>query len=112
VFKRARRLCLALPETGERTSWGHPNFRAGKKTFCAFEIIKGRPTIAFKVTPAQAGGTLHPSQFFASPYGRARWISVWVDGDVDWDAIARLVERSYRGVAIKRMLGALDGSGR
>lgn len=35
VFARARALCLAFPETAETVSWGHPNFRAGKKTFCA-----------------------------------------------------------------------------
>jgi predicted DNA-binding protein (MmcQ/YjbR family) len=112
VFKRARRLCLALPETTERTAWGHPNFRAGKKVFCAFEIIKGRPSIAFKLSASQARKTLRPTAFFATPYGRSQWVSVWVDGDVDWDAIAALVEYSYRNVALARMLSALDADGR
>jgi hypothetical protein len=35
-------------------------------------------------------------------------VSVWVDGAVETDTIARLAEQSYRGVAIKRMLAALD----
>jgi len=111
VYARARRLCLALPETSERTSWGHPNFRAGKKTFCAFEIVKGRPSIAFKVAPGRARQALRHPQFFETPYGRGRWISVWVDGDLDWTAIGELVEQSYRSVAIKRMLNTLDSSG-
>jgi predicted DNA-binding protein (MmcQ/YjbR family) len=105
-------MCLALPETVETVSWGHPNFRARRKIFCAFEMIKGRPTIAFKLSPAQARKTLRPKQFFATPYGRGGWVSVWVDTEVDWEAIAALVDQSYRGVAIKRMLDALDANGR
>ncbi|HKB11696.1 MAG TPA: MmcQ/YjbR family DNA-binding protein [Vicinamibacterales bacterium] len=108
MFRRARQLCLALPETAERLAWGHPNFRAGQKVFCAFEMIKGRPSIAFKVSPTQARRSLRGRAFFETPYGRGRWVSVWVDEAVDWDAIAWLVEQSYRGIAIKRMLAALD----
>ena len=29
------------------SSWDHPTFRASRVTFCAFEIINGRPSIAF-----------------------------------------------------------------
>jgi len=112
VYRRARRLCLALPETSERTAWGHPNFRAGRKVFCAFEIIKGRPSIAFKLKPAQAKRALRSREFFATPYGRGSWVSVWVDGDLHWDTVGALVETSYRNVALKRMLGALDANGR
>jgi predicted DNA-binding protein (MmcQ/YjbR family) len=108
VYRRARQLCLALPETSERTAWGHPNFRAGSKVFCAFEILKGRPSIAFKLSPAQARKKLRPSQFFATPYGRGSWVSVWVDAAVDWSVVGELVEQSYRGIALKRMLAALD----
>jgi hypothetical protein len=35
-------------------------------------------------------------------------VSVWVDTTLDWDAIAGLLHRSYRLVAIRRMLSALD----
>jgi hypothetical protein len=31
-------------------------------------------------------------------------VSTWVDDAVDWNAIAGLLEASYRSVAIKRML--------
>jgi len=33
TLARLRSLCLSLPETSETASWGHPNFKAGKKTF-------------------------------------------------------------------------------
>ena len=46
-----RALCLSLPETNETASFGHPNFKAGRKTFVAFERVKGRASIAFRLEP-------------------------------------------------------------
>ena len=40
IEKKLRGLCLSLPETSEVGSWGHPNFRAGKKTFAVFETYE------------------------------------------------------------------------
>jgi len=49
VLQRFRAACLSFPEASERSSWGHPNCRAGKKTFAAFERVKGRPSMAFRL---------------------------------------------------------------
>ena len=110
IVERLRALCLAFPETSERSSWGHPNFRAGKKTFAAFEVISGRPSIAFRLTPAEVDELLRARQFFATPYGRGLWASMWVDGTIDWKTVDRLLQRSYRVVALKRMLTAWDAN--
>jgi predicted DNA-binding protein (MmcQ/YjbR family) len=106
VFARLRRLCLAFPETAETTSWGHPNFRAGEKTFCAFEIIGGRPSIAFRLAPGDVERTSRRKHFFATPYGRGLWVSRWVDVGLDWGVVATLLEQSYRLVANKRILAS------
>ena len=37
VLQRFRDLSLSLPETSEVGSWGHANFRSGKRTFATFE---------------------------------------------------------------------------
>ena len=108
VFARARRLCLAFPEAIETSSWNHPNFRAGRKTFCTFEIVSGRPSLAFRLAPVGVAAALRREHFFATPYGRGLWVSVWVDVAVDWKLIESLLERSYRLVASKRLLAALD----
>lgn len=108
VFARARRACLAFPETAERSSWGHPNFRAGRTTFCTFEIVRGRPSIAFRLPPAEVRRRLRQTGFFKTPYGRGLWVSAWVDWAVKEGVIATLAEQSYRAVALKRMLKALD----
>lgn len=108
MFVRARRLCLAFPETTETSSWSHPNFRARRKTFCTFEIVSGRPSIAFRLAPVDVAAALRRKDLFATPYGRGLWASVWVDRAVDWKLIKSLLERSYRLVASKRLLTALD----
>ena len=105
---KLRTLCLAFPETSETASWGHPNFRAGKRIFSAFEIVKGRPSIAFRFKATDVNRLLRTNNFFSTPYGQGRWASMWVDGPVDWRLVARLLERSYRVVANKRMITALD----
>jgi len=47
-------------------------------------------------------------QFFATPYGRGLWVSVWADTRLDWRLINSLLQRSYRVVALKRMIALLE----
>jgi predicted DNA-binding protein (MmcQ/YjbR family) len=108
VFARVRRLCLAFPETAETSSWGHPNFRAGRKTFCALEMVDGRPSIAFRLPPDDVDLLVRRNRFFATPYGRGQWASLWVDAAVSWKLVERLLQRSYRQVANERMRRLLD----
>jgi predicted DNA-binding protein (MmcQ/YjbR family) len=109
LLQRVRELCLSFPETSERSSWGHPNFRAGKKTFATLEGVQGRPSIAFRLDRDEVTRLSGRKNFFVTPYGRGLWVSVWADVPADWRLIEGLVRRSYRGVALKRMLAALDG---
>jgi predicted DNA-binding protein (MmcQ/YjbR family) len=112
TLTRLRSLCLSLPESSETSSWGHPNFKAGKKTFAAFERVKGRASIAFRLDAGDVDRLLKRKEFFVTPYGRGLWVSLWADGRVDWRAVEDLVERSYRVVALKRMLTAMDAGSR
>jgi predicted DNA-binding protein (MmcQ/YjbR family) len=113
VLRRVRAFCLALPETSEAGSWGHPNFRAGKKTFAAFEWVTTRPSLAFRLNGVDVDLLLQRRNFFATPYGRRQWVSVWADRPVNWRLVERLLLRSYRLVALKRMVASLEnGSSR
>ena len=98
------------PKRREVVAWGHPVFKAGTKTFAAIEPLKGRPSIAFRLDPVDVDLLLSQRSFFETPYGRGLWASTWADARLDWTLIAGLVERSYRIVALKRMLSALDGA--
>ena len=108
VLEELRALCLSLPETTERNSFGHPSFLAGKKTFVTFEQFQGRPSIAFRMDRANIERFSGNPLFFETPYGRGQWVSLWVDATFDWKIVEELVNTSYRVVALKRMLVALD----
>ena len=108
VLTKLRAACLSLPETSETASWGHPNFRAGKRTFAAFERVEGRPSIAFRLDPDDVERLLCRKPFFSTPYGRGQWVSAWADAPLEWRMIDDLVLRSYRGVALRRMIAALE----
>jgi predicted DNA-binding protein (MmcQ/YjbR family) len=107
-LERLRSLCLAFPETVEIEAWGHPNFRAGKRTFAAFEWWRGRPGIAVRVDPFDQADLLQSGRFFAPPHGQGRWLAVWADEELDWALLEELLETSYRSVALARMIRALD----
>jgi predicted DNA-binding protein (MmcQ/YjbR family) len=109
VIRRFRDLCLGFPESSEADSWGHPNFRAGKRTFATIEWIKGRPSFAFRVGAEETNVLLLRSeQVFSTPYGKGKWVSLWADVPPNWDFVQELTERSYRSVALKRMIVALE----
>ena len=107
TLNKLRDLCLSLPETSERGSWGHPNFVAGKKTFVTFEFIDLRPSIAFRTDPLDVREMARNRRFFETPYGRGQWVSLWADIELDWRFVNELVKRSYRSVALQRMIAKL-----
>jgi predicted DNA-binding protein (MmcQ/YjbR family) len=103
-----RRRCLALPEVSEKIAWGHPSFRVSKHMFCAFEMIKGRPSIAFRLPRETCDDLRERDLAFITPYGRGLWASVWVDVTVDQTLLETLLQASYREVASKKLLALLD----
>jgi predicted DNA-binding protein (MmcQ/YjbR family) len=106
-----REICLALPETAEVEAWGRPTFRAGKKIFAMFNGDDDHPyALTFKPDADEHPALLADERFYAPPYwGPSGWLSLDFGAEpVDWGEVAELVEGSYRQVAIKRMLRALD----
>ena len=96
VYARLRRLCLSLPGAEEGIAWGHPNFRVDARTFCTFEILRGRPTIAMKASPANVKRLSAHKNFLVTPYGRNVYVSRWLDGSINWRQLEALVKRSYK----------------
>ena len=108
ALRRVRKFCLSLPETSETDSWGHPNFRAGKRTFVTYEWIRGIPTIAFRLSPAEVRKRQQTRGFLPTPYGRGQWVSMEAHARLDWRLVEALILKSYRQVAIARMVRALE----
>ena len=109
-LKELREVCLALPEATEVEAWGRPTFRAGK-IFALFSGTEARPFgVIFKPQSDERAALLEESRFYAPPYyGPSGWLALDFDAaPVDWEEVAELVEESYRQMALKRMLKALD----
>lgn len=108
-----RAVCLALPESAEVEAWGLPTFRAGKKIFAVFEVDDDHPfAVIFKPDPGERLALAADPRIYVPPYfGPAGWLSLdFTVAPVDWGEIAELMESSYRQVALKRMLKALDAA--
>ncbi|WP_300612959.1 MmcQ/YjbR family DNA-binding protein [Trebonia sp.] len=113
---RLRAICLPLPEVTERPSHGAPTFFvAGKKSFATLWAFGHHdndfPHLWCAGLPGAQGELIAeaPSRFFRPPYvGGRGWISVRLDGDVDWAEIAELCRDAYRAVAPARLAALLD----
>jgi predicted DNA-binding protein (MmcQ/YjbR family) len=109
-----RKICLALPEATEKESWGRPTFRAGK-IFAMFAGDEEHPdTVIFKPDDDERVALVQDSRFYSPPYwGSSGWLSLdFSAAPVDWSEVAELVETSYRQIALKRMVAALDANPR
>lgn len=107
VLARLRRLSLALPETRETPTWGHPNFRVRDKIFAAFhEDAAGSPCIWVKADPAEVFARGDDPRFSRSRHGAGRWVGVRADLPLDWKLVGELVHESWRRTAPKRLAAA------
>ena len=107
-----RRVCLGLPEAVEVEAWGRPTFRAGKGTmFAIFEGGHENPrSLVVLPDPGERQALQKDERFFVPRYhGPYGWLALDLTAtDPDWAEIAELVRDSYRQVAIKRQLAALE----
>ena len=114
VLERLRAICRRLPEVIETTTFGHPTFQAGKKkTFVVLDDHerKGALCIVFKASLDEQKKLTRNPRFFPSKFGAKHgWTSLQVDASLDWKQVEALVLGSYRLLANRRMLAALDGS--
>ncbi len=109
--ERLRQICLAFPEAQERETWGNPTFRVRERIFALARRGDGRVSVWFKAPEGSqtilVGAA--PDRFFAPPYlGPKGWVAMRLDPEPDWGEVARLVTRSYRLIAPKRLARLLE----
>ena len=110
---RVREVALAYPDTIEVEAWGRPSFRVGgasKKIFVMASNMQQPHSITFKPDPTDADAFAHDDRFWSPPYwGAGGWLAIDTDrADVSWDEVRELIDASYRQVALKRQIIALD----
>jgi predicted DNA-binding protein (MmcQ/YjbR family) len=113
-LKEIRAVCLALPEAVEIEAWGRPTFRAGEKGKM-FAVLTGyvekNYSVIFKPEPDDAAALRADDRFYVAKYHPKELALDFTKAPVDWDEVAELMEASYRQVASKRLLKALDQRG-
>lgn len=108
---RVRAICLALPEAGEKEAWGDPTFRVHDKIFAMEKRGDGRISLWCKAPPGSQAVLVgaDPQRFFVPPYvGSKGWVGIRLDNDPDWDEVTRVIRRSYRLIAPKRLAALIE----
>jgi len=101
--------CMRLPETVREESGGLPTWKGGKKAYAGVMHDQGRLQLRFKTGVEQQGFLVaDPRYTIPLYYGPSGWIDLDVQNGVNWEEVDGLLESSYRQIALKRMLKALD----
>ena len=109
ILARLRKICRALPEAREIESFGRPTFRTGSKPFAVLEEHRGEPCLSLRVSRADQKSLLQDSRFVRTQYvAQFGWVSLLLEDPLDWGEIEDLIVASYREVAAKRLIAALD----
>jgi predicted DNA-binding protein (MmcQ/YjbR family) len=103
-----RKMCLALPETDEASSFGSPVWRVGKKSFAMLHDFGRGLTVQFWVGIERQGPLEMDPRFSIPPYlGHAGWMALDASkGVIERELRDHLIE-SYRHFATRRALSKL-----
>jgi predicted DNA-binding protein (MmcQ/YjbR family) len=113
LVEQVRAIALRFPDAVETTAWGRPTFRTGatRKIFVFVGATMEQPfTIVIKPDPLDAPALRQDSRFWSPPYwGPSGWLAIAIDApETDWQELTELIDSSYRQVALKRQITALD----
>src|SRR5712664_4679856 len=101
ALERVRTICLGFPETIETTSFGHPTWKARRKTFAVFERYRGDWSVALKAEPNQQRAFIvSDARFYRTPYiGQLGWVSFKLQGRIPWKLLRGLLREAHSSVA-------------
>ena len=101
-LKRLREICLRIPGVTETSSWGHANWRVGKKLFAAFEETRSGNVVSFFAGLERQDELLENARFFLPRYtDHHGWLCLKVDRKTDWAEVRSLVLQSHSLVTSK-----------
>ena len=113
VMQRIRELCLALPETSERLSHGHPTFFVGGKRSFLMVLDNHHHDGRFAIWCAAEAGVQEllveadPQRFFRPPYvGHRGWLGMRLDRDLHWEELTGIIQDAYAEVAPAKLVEA------
>jgi hypothetical protein len=108
TFESVRKTALALPGAEEGTSYGTPAFRAGGKLFARFNPGEGAIVVRVDMDEREALMEANPETFFITDHYRAYPAMLVRVATATPDEMRDRLEASFRRVAPKKLLAALD----
>ncbi|MGQ0552497.1 MAG: MmcQ/YjbR family DNA-binding protein [Planctomycetota bacterium] len=110
LLERMRSMCLPLPGVSEAVGPLQPTFLVGARNFAVLADQQGCLCLAVKVGSSLQATLLAREHFVRTPYvGKHGWVSLQLEGAVDWKQVHGLILHSYRLVAPARARRILDG---
>ncbi|MGB6040228.1 MAG: MmcQ/YjbR family DNA-binding protein [Gordonia sp. (in: high G+C Gram-positive bacteria)] len=116
ILHRLREAALALPEATEKVAHGRPTFRCGKM-FAMYgggekgSKLRRDTALLFIPDPVEREALIQDDRFFVPAYvGAYGWLGIDLAADSDWAEIAELLDASFRQIAPKRAIAALENS--
>jgi predicted DNA-binding protein (MmcQ/YjbR family) len=111
LVERLRKICLALPDAGERFSHGEPTWFAGKGKVFAMLDNHHHSSPHLSVWLPQPLGVQESlidtdsDRFFRPPYvGPSGWVGVVLDTKPDWRMVKGLVRDAFVHVAASKLV--------
>ncbi|SRR5258705_8916633 len=97
ALKKLRAICMALPDTVETTSFGHPTWKRRGKTFAVYERYRGDWSIALKADPGEQPALIQSDQrFYRTPYsGKHGWVSFKLQRRIPWARLRALLREAH-----------------
>jgi predicted DNA-binding protein (MmcQ/YjbR family) len=101
VLAKMKEICLELPNTELKMSWGKPHYMVGKRVFAGCDEVDGVPNISFALEPEHADTLLAADpRFRRSRY--AGGIEIDAENVKNWDELRALMAESHRLRAAKK----------
>jgi len=122
VLSKLRTACLGLPETREEPAWVGTRWCIRKQTFAhVLMIADAWPPVYARtagtdgpvcvLTFQSLGPRVDPETFSRAPYFRPLWrpdiVGRFLDADVDWRDLTKLLTASYCLLAPKKLVEAV-----
>ena len=111
LLHRVREVADRFPESVGMESWGRPTSRAGQRTFAVFGASERHPQAVVLGPDDDERPALSLDSRFSVPptFGASGWLTLDLTaGPVDWVELHELLDSSFRRIALRRQLVALD----
>jgi predicted DNA-binding protein (MmcQ/YjbR family) len=95
TLEKLRRICAAIGDCEERTSFGHPAFRVAGRDFAVIDHYSGADCLWLRIDPTRRSELLRDPGWFVSPYDPQQKALCYRLDQIDWRRVRPLIRDSF-----------------